>query len=251
MKLKNKVAMVVGGSRGIGAAAARHMFEEGAYIIIADINETKGQKLADELASGEKKSIFIKTDITKEEEVKILFEKSIDYFSRIDILFNSAAVGHMSKIKEHNLKDWNKVLAVNLTGSFLTAKHAVPEMIKSGGGSIINCASILGDIGQEETAAYSTSKSALINFTKTLALECTGYGIRVNAVSPGYIETPITSSLNAEAKRYLASLHPLGRLGKPEEVAKAVTFLASDEASFITGTNLIVDGGYTAGNKTI
>jgi NAD(P)-dependent dehydrogenase (short-subunit alcohol dehydrogenase family) len=152
----------------------------------------------------------------------------------------------MGPSEELEKEEWERVIDINLTGSFLMAKRAIKEMKKGSGGSIINCASILGTVGQSETAAYTSSKAGVVNLTRTLAAEFAPDGIRVNAVSPGYIETPMLEGIDEKTKKHLTSLHPIGRMGKPEEVAKAVTFLASDDASFVTGANLLVDGGYTA-----
>lgn len=246
MKLNGKVAIVTGGASGIGEFTVREMVKEGAKVVIADVNDTLGNQLVQELNQGEIVAAYVHVDVTKEDQVQQMVEFALSQFGKLDILFNNAGIGSMSPSADLPFEDWRKVLSVNLDGVFLVAKHSIRAMLKNGGGSIVNTASILGHVGQAQTASYSAAKGGVVNLTRTLALEYAKDNIRVNAICPGYIETPLLSQLDEDMKKYLISLHPLGRLGKPEEIAKAVLFLASDDASFITGANLLVDGGYTA-----
>jgi len=244
VRLQNKVALITGGASGIGEATVRLFVEEGAQVIVADINGVNGKKLATELG---KQVMFVQTDVTEEASVLQLIEKINEAFGTIDILFNNA--GQMGPIKPSEQLEktsWDQVIAVNLTGLFLVTKYVVPLMKNAGSGSIVNNASVLGHIGQAETLANTTTKGGVINLTRTLALEYASDNIRVNAVSPGYINTPLVQALADDQKAEFIARQPLGRLGNPREVAQAVLFLASDEASFITGTNLFVDGGYSA-----
>ncbi|MBI0577166.1 glucose 1-dehydrogenase [Neobacillus cucumis] len=246
MKLAGKVAVVTGGASGIGEFTVREMVEEGAKVVIADLNDDLGSKLVQELNQEERQVAYIHVDVTKEDQVENMIEFAVSKFGKLDILFNNAGIGSLSPSAELPFEEWRKVLSVNLDGVFLAAKHAIKAMQKNGGGSIVNTASILGHVGQAQTAPYTASKGAVVNLTRTLAVEYAKDNIRVNAVCPGYIETPLLNQLDEAMKNHLISLHPIGRLGKPEEIAKAVVFLSSDDASFVTGSNLLVDGGYTA-----
>ena len=246
MRLKEKVAIVTGGSSGIGKATVKDMVAEGAKVIIADISEKKGEKLVETLNQNEKKVIYCQADVTSEEDTIKMVERAEEEFGRLDILFCNAGIGDMAVTDELEKNVWQKIIDVNLTGVFLSIKAAIPVMKKTGGGSIVNCASILGHVGQAQTASYSASKGGVVNMTRSLAAEYAQQDIRVNAICPGYIKTPILDGLDEEMLDNLITKHPIGRLGEPEEVAKATTFLASDDASFITGENLMVDGGYTA-----
>ncbi|WP_423797929.1 SDR family NAD(P)-dependent oxidoreductase [Neobacillus sp. SAB-20_R2A] len=244
MKLNNRVAIVTGGASGIGEYTVREMVKEGAKVIIADLDKEKGNQLSQELH--QTNVIYSYCDVTDETQIEQLINLAVSKFGRIDILFNNAGLGTASPVTDLALEDWHKVLGVNLDSVFLTAKHTIPVMKRTGGGSIVNNASILGHVGQLNAAAYSASKGAVVNLTKTLAIEYATENIRVNTVCPGYIETPFISHFDEQKRDQLISLHPMGRFGRPHEIAKAVVFLASDDASFITGTSLVVDGGYTA-----
>lgn len=246
MRLQGKVAVITGGTFGIGESSALLFAKEGAKVAIAARNQEKGEKVVNKIKDLGGEAIFVKTDVSKEEDVKNLVKETVDAFGRLDIVFANAGVGSMGALDEMSLDDWNRTLGVDLTGVFLCNKYAIPEMEKNGGGSIINCASILGHVGQHSVSAYAAAKGGVVNMTRTAAVTYAKRGIRVNAVCPGYIETNILDDLSDEMKQQLVSLHPIGRLGKPEEVANAVLFLASDESSFVTGANLLVDGGYTA-----
>ncbi len=238
MKLKDKVAIVTGGTSGIGLACAKDFINEGAKVVISSIQS--GSEIANELGEN---CIFIECDVSKENEVINLVQETVKTFGKVDILVANAGIGVGGELHQLNLDSWNKIMDVNLTGVFLTNKYAIKEMLKQGSGSIINMSSILGIVGNAGAAAYSASKSGVVNLTKSAALEYSKKGIRVNAIAPAYIKTPMIEDLPEDA---LVPLHPIGRLGYDYEVAKAVTFLASDDASFITGINLPVDGGYTA-----
>lgn len=243
MRLEGKVAVVTGGASGIGEFTVRRFVKEGAKVVIADMNDEKGGALATELGEG---AMFQHVNVTNEHEVEQMFKTAVDTYGKVDILFNNAGIGSLAATDELSLEDWRQVTSINLDGVFLCAKHAIKAMKKNGGGSIINTASILGHVGQAQTSAYSSSKGAVVNLTRSLGIEYAQENIRVNAVCPGYIDTPLLDQLDDEMKQHLISLHPIGRLGKAEEIANAVLFLASDEASFVTGTSLLVDGGYTA-----
>jgi NAD(P)-dependent dehydrogenase (short-subunit alcohol dehydrogenase family) len=243
LRLQDKVAIVTGGASGIGEYTVREMLKQGAKVVIADFDDAGGQKLADELGEGVS---FIHVDVSNEEQVEAMVKHSVDTFGKVDILFSNAGIGSTGSTHELTLEDWDKTISVNLSGVFLCAKYALIEMVKQGRGSIVNCASILGHVGQAATASYSATKGGVVNMTRALALEYASQGIRVNAVCPGYINTPLLDQLDDATRKHLVSLHPLGRLGESHEVANAVVFLASDEASFVTGANLLVDGGYTA-----
>ncbi|MDX1805518.1 MAG: SDR family oxidoreductase [Paenisporosarcina sp.] len=243
MRLQDKVAIVTGGASGIGEFTVREMLKQGAKVVIADFDDAGGQKLADELGEGVS---FIHVDVSNEEQVEAMVKHSVDTFGKVDILFSNAGIGSTGSTDELSLEDWNKTISVNLSGVFLCAKYALKEMVKQGSGSIVNCASILGHVGQAATASYTAAKGGVVNMTRALSVEYASQGIRVNAVCPGYINTPLLDQLDDATRKHLVSLHPLGRLGESHEVANAVVFLASDEASFVTGANLLVDGGYTA-----
>lgn len=246
MRLEGKVAVITGGTFGIGESTAKLFSKEGAKVVIAARNEEKGSMVVKDIKDSGGEALFVKTDVSKEKDIQNLIEQTVETYGKVDILFANAGVGGMSNVDDLCLDEWNHTINVDLTGVFLSNKYAIAEMKKTGGGSIINCASILGHVGQPAVAAYSAAKGGVVNMTRTLAVENAKHGIRVNAVCPGYVVTNILDGLSEEMLEELKSLHPIGRLGKPEEIAYAVLFLASDEASFVTGANLLVDGGYTA-----
>lgn len=249
MKLKDKVAVVTGGAGGIGAATVRIFVNEGAKVVIADFSE-RGKELSDELNEAGFDTFFIKTDVTDEEQVRNLVDDTIRKYGKLDIMFANAgiAIDGSKDIHELSYEKWRKTIDINLNGVFLSDKYAIAQMRKQGtGGSVINTGSIHSLAGREGWTAYTSSKGGVKLLTQTLGATYAREGIRVNAVGPGYIDTPlIASETEGEAKKQLTALHPMGRLGKPEEVAKAVLFLASDDASFVAGSILVVDGGYTA-----
>ncbi len=243
-RLRGKVSIVTGAARGIGRATATIFAKEGSNIIIADILD-EGHEVADAVnqAIGREVAIFVKTDISREEDVKRMIDITLERFGRIDVLVNNAGIGHFKDILETSVDEWDRVININLKGAFLCCKYVVPHMIKAGGGSIINVSSIVGVRGGERCVAYAASKAGLIGLTKALAMDLMKYNIRVNAIAPRAIETQMMYEYKGEElaerlKRYL-----FGRLGKPEEVANAILFLASDEASYISGEVLVV-GGY-------
>lgn len=250
MRLKGKNMIVTGGASGIGLASVERCLREGANLVIADQDRSDGADRARELDGRHGgKCLFIAADVTSADQVDRLVQETVARLGRLDVIFNNAGIGGMHPAADYPMEDYLRVIDINLNGVFRTAQAALKVMLPQGSGSIINCASILGVFGQTATAAYSAAKGGVLNLTRTLALEAAPKGVRVNAVSPGYVDTPLLKDLPDEAIQALVKLHPLGRLGRDEEIANAVLFLASDEASFITGANLLVDGGYTAGKS--
>jgi len=246
MRLENKVAIVTGGASGIGEATVRLFVEEGAKVIIADFSE-RGNDISTELNSKGNDTLFVKTDVSKEEDIKQMITEAVNQFGKLDIMYANAGVANDASALELSFENWKRIIDINLSGVFLSDKYAIEQFIKQGtGGVIVNAGSIHSFVTLPSVTAYSSSKGGVKLLTQTL---CTAYakeGIRINAICPGYIDTPLLNNIDPQKKEYLASLHPQGRLGKPEEIAKAVLFLASDDASFINGTTLLVDGGYTA-----
>jgi len=245
--LKGKVAIVTGGASGIGRATAILLAREGAKVVVADYNPTGGRETLRMIEEKGGEAIFIETDVSKPDDAERMVEETTRIYGRLDILFNNAGVAETAKVSEASLDHWERVLAINLRGVFLGCKYAIPKMIENGGGSIINTASIAAEVGFNQSAAYVASKHGVVGLTKTIALDYAADGIRANTVCPGVIRTPmVMEGLDEAAREYVVSLHPLRRMGEPEEVAEAVLFLASERASFITGTCLFVDGGYTS-----
>mgnify|MGYP001625358433 CR=1 FL=1 len=249
MNMKNYVALVTGGASGIGEATVRLFAERGAKIIIADIDENRGKEMEAEL---EGKAFFYQVDVSNSFQVEKMFQKIEEKFGVLDVLFNNAAYSLSKTLWDTTEAEWDKVMDVNLKGYFLCAKYALPLLKKSSHGAIVCTGSELGVVGCIESLAYNASKGGVIQFAKSLALELAPFGIRVNVVCPSGTETPAfvkdmsrTGNYQGEVQRLIAS-YPLKRLGQPEDIAQAVAFLASEEASFITGTHLMVDGGYTA-----
>jgi NAD(P)-dependent dehydrogenase (short-subunit alcohol dehydrogenase family) len=245
MRFKDKVAIVTGGASGIGAAVVKEFVKEGAYVVIADLNEELGNKLAGELNRNETKVAFKKVQLTDESDIISMIEATAEQFGKLDILFNNAGIGFFSPTHEISFEQWRKLHSINLDAVFLCSKHAVRFMRNHGGGNIVNMASAAGLVGQVGTAPYCSSKGGVIQLTKSMALEYAKENIRINAICPGYVKTPLNDQISEENLEFITSLHPIGRLAEPEEIAKAVLFLASDDASFITGSSLVVDGGYT------
>ncbi|WNC15959.1 SDR family NAD(P)-dependent oxidoreductase [Brevibacillus brevis] len=246
MRFENKVAIVTGGASGIGETTVRAFAKEGAKVVIADFSP-RGQELSDELNAGGFDALFVKTDVTREDEVKHMVSATVEKFGRVDILFANAGIAKDAPAHQLSMEDWQRTIDINLTGVFLCDKYVIEQMLAQGsGGAIVNCGSIHSHAGKAGVTAYSSAKGGVKLLSQTLGITYAKQGIRVNAVCPGYIDTPLIAGRDEALNEHLISLHPMGRLGKPEEVAKAVLFLASDDASFITGTSLLVDGGYTA-----
>ncbi|WHS31096.1 glucose 1-dehydrogenase [Brucella sp. NM4] len=241
MRFKGKVAIVTGGASGIGEATVRAFVREGANVIIADYAD-HGQQLADE----HQQAIFIKTDVTKTKAVQELIARTVENYGRLDIMFANAGIAADGPIDELDESAWQKTIDINLTGVYLCDKYAIDQMRSQGGGVIVNCGSIHSHVGKSGVTAYAAAKGGVKLLTQTLAIDYGTQNIRVNAVCPGYIDTPLLKDIPDDKKDALVALHPMGRLGRAEEVASAVLFLASDESSFITGSSLMVDGGYTA-----
>ncbi len=237
-RFKGKVAIVTGGANGIGAAVVARLVADGAKVTIAD---------RDPPASLSDNACFIRTDVTKADEVSAVVAATVERFGRLDVLVNNAGVGALAETPEMSEELWDAVFAVNIRAIFLFCRIAIPVM-QERGGAIINVASISGLLGDYGMGAYNASKAAVINYTRSLALDCGRYGIRVNALCPGLIETAMTAATLTRADDRDAWLGPipLGRIGKPEEMANVVAFLASDEASYMTGSIIAADGGITA-----
>jgi NAD(P)-dependent dehydrogenase (short-subunit alcohol dehydrogenase family) len=249
-KLEGRVAIVTAGGAGIGAATVRRFAKEGAAVVIADLSGTRAKAVTDEVNLAGGRAAFIKMDASDAEAIQATIKLAIDSYGRLDVLFNNAGMAEIALIHETTLESWNRVMAVTLTSTFLGVKYAVPIMRKQGGGAIINTASISGTRGDYGMASYNAAKAGVINLTRAAALENAKHKIRINCVCPGGINTRVAEVLGGdraeEFRRTMGAIHPVGRMGEPEEIANTVTFLASDEASFITGASFVVDGGVTA-----
>ena len=250
-RLEGKTALVTGAASGIGLQTSIRMLEEGAKVMMTDINEAIGKKEAENLG---KEAEFMKHDITLEDDWIWALEETIKRFQKLDILVNSAGMVLIADVEHISLKDWRQVHAINLDGTFLGCKHGIRVMKEFGAGSIINLSSVSGLIGGFNLAAYNSSKGAVRMLTKSAALHCarSGYGIRCNSVHPTFIATPMLESMIKDspdpkkARQTLIRQVPLKRIGKPDDVAKMIIYLASDESTFVTGTEMVVDGGVIA-----
>lgn len=255
MRLDGKVALITGAGSGIGRATARCFAEEGAKVVAADMNEAPIIEVVQEIKRAGGEAIFTTGDVSDSTQAERMVQTAVQAFGRLDVLVNSAGISARNALPEGASPEaiWDKVIDVNLKGTYLMSWYAVPEMEKSGSGSIINLSSIMGLVGYPVGLGggfnpYVPSKGGILQFTRNLAIDLARKYIRVNCICPGYVETNMTRSLreNPEINDALIQKHPMGRLGRPEEIANAALFLASDESSFVTGTPLIVDGGYTA-----
>ncbi|HEX5959889.1 MAG TPA: glucose 1-dehydrogenase [Rhodanobacteraceae bacterium] len=252
-RLDGKVAVVTGGAVGIGAACARRMLQEGARVAIVDILDEPGGKLAQELAGTGKAAIYLHADVAREQEVATAIDTAAATFGQLDVLVNNAGIAGPDK-PTHLLteQDWDRVFAINVKGVFLCTKHALRHLRRNGGGSIINLSSIYGLVGAPDVPPYHASKGAVRLMSKTDALQYAADGIRVNSIHPGFIWTPMVQGYLAAhsgdrpaQRSNLDALHPLGHMGEPDDIAWGVVYLASDESKFVTGSELVIDGGYT------
>ncbi len=246
--LEGKVAIVTGGGSGIGAAVARQLAGEGAVVVVADVDEGAAQGVAAEIRSAGGMARAFIVDVTDAEAVERLVTYTVDKCGGLHLAVNNAGIdGARKATADYPLEDWNRLINVNLNGVFYCMKYQIPAMLGNGGGAIVNMSSVLGTAGLPFVAAYASAKHAVIGLTKVAAIEYARFGIRVNAVGPGWIETPLLSehAMIASSRR-MEALQPMGRRGTPEEVSALVCFLLSEQASFITGSYHLVDGAYTA-----
>ena len=248
MRLENKVALISGGARGMGAVEAKMFVQEGAKVVIGDVLDEDGKQTEAEINEAGGECVFVHLDVTDETAWQDAVAAAVDRFGKLDILVNNAGIARINNVEDTTSDEWDLVMDINAKGVFLGTKAAIPEIRKAGGGSIVNISSIAGLTGGR-TSSYAASKGAVRLLTKSSAIQYAGEGIRCNSVHPGVIETPMTTPimLNTQEGRDLnASRHPLGRVGQPEDIAYGVLFLASDESSFTTGSELVIDGGLTA-----
>ena len=249
MRLAGKVALSSGGARGMGAVEGRLFAKDGAVVVLGDVRDAEGKKVEAEIRDGGGEAVFVHLDVTSETEWASAVETAVKRFGKLDVLVNNAGIGGGSPIESTTLDDWNRVMNINSTGVFLGTRAAIPAMRAAGGGSIINISSQLGLVGTDiSSPQYQASKGAVRLLTKATAIQYAKERIRANSVHPGPIVTPMTEARRADPEIYklMVSRIPLGRYGTSEEVALGVLYLASDEASFVTGSELVIDGGWTA-----
>lgn len=245
--MKNKTVIITGAASGIGKATAELFAKQGAQVVLSDIQEEAGKATTESIIAAGGKAIFFKTDVSKPEEMEALVNFAIKAYGKLDVAVNNAGIGgELNLIADMSLEGWQKVIGINLNSLFYGMKYQIKAMLKNGSGSIVNISSILGSVGFAGSAGYTAAKHGVVGLTQAAALEYSAQGIRVNAVGPGFIETPLLDALDAEMKKQLVSLHPIGRLGKSEEVAELIYWLSSDKSSFVTGSYYPVDGGYLA-----
>lgn len=245
-RFTGKVAVITGGASGIGAAAARRFHQEGASVLITDLNDAMGQAIANEL--GQQRAIYRRVDVARWEDVERMVQEAVNSFGRLDILFNNAGIGSFASTPDLSIEEWRRVIDIDLNGVFHGCKAAIPVMRKQGSGAIINTASASGLAGDFSFAAYNAAKGAVVNYTRAAGIDHAREGIRINAVCPGPVATPIIATINdmPGVKKEWDDRVPMGRFAQPEEIASVVAFLASDDASFMTGAIIAVDGGLTA-----
>jgi len=245
--LSRRVALVTGASRGIGAATARELAAAGASVVLTDILDAEGEALADKLRAAGQQAIYLHLDVADDGQWHDVVEAVVTRFGRLDILVNNAGIGTTPDVEAETLQGWNRLIAINQTGVWLGMKAVAPKMREVGGGSIINISSIFGAVGGfGASIAYHASKGAVRLMTKSAAIRYARQGIRVNSVHPGFIDTPMLDSVDADAEAAILAGTPMGRLGRPEEIGAVIAFLASDAASYMTGSEVYVDGGWTA-----
>ncbi len=247
-RFEGKVAIVTGGGSGIGLACSELFARGGARVVIADINEEVGNRAVSDLKGAGGEAIFTRTDVGRPDSVEAMVEAAIQNFGRLDIAVNNAGIGGESALTgSYSIEGWEKVISINLNSVFYCMRYQIPRMLESGGGSIVNMASILGTVGFANSSAYVAAKHGVVGLTKSAALEYAKQGVRINSVGPGFIMTPlIEQNMDQEAQAHISGLHAMGRMGTAQEVANLVAFLCSDEAAFMTGGYYLVDGGYTA-----
>lgn len=248
MRLQNKIAIVTGAGSGIGRAVALAFVKEGAKVTVADWSEEGGKETVELIKKIKGKAIFVKTDVSKADDIDKMTKACLDEFGRVDILVNNAGIVKFGALHETSEADWDAVLNVNLKGVFLASKRVIPEMLKQGRGKIISTASIAGLVGFESVGAYCASKGAIIALTREMALEYAKHKINVNCIAPGIIKTAMTKDMLADPaqKQFFESSTPYPRMGEPEDIAFAALYLACDESDFVNGHVLVVDGGWTA-----
>jgi len=251
-RVKNKVAVISGAASGLGKATSILLSKEGARVVLGDINETDGKKAAETINAGGGQAVFVKLNVTDEKDWAQIVQIAAEKFGKLDILVNCAGIFHSKSVEDTTLDEWRRVLAINLDGVFLGTKAAVGQMKKNGGGSIINISSAGGIIGTADSSPYNASKGGVRLFTKACAIEFSkaahNYNIRVNSVHPGVIRTPMTKWItdDPESAKAVMDLQPIGYMGEPDDVAYGILYLASDEAKYVTGSELVIDGGWTA-----
>jgi NAD(P)-dependent dehydrogenase (short-subunit alcohol dehydrogenase family) len=249
MRLAGKVALISGAARGMGAAEARLFAREGARVALGDVLETEGRAVEAEIVAKGGEAIFVRLDVSRESDWEQAVALTVQRFGKLDVLVNNAGIGAAGRVEDTTAEAWDRVMEVNAKGVFLGTRAAIPAMRRGGGGSIVNISSQLGLVGMDDSSPqYTASKGAVRLLTKTTALQYAREGIRCNSVHPGPIVTPMTERRRADPTVYrrMLSRIPLGRYGKPDEVAHGVLYLASDESAFVTGSELVIDGGWTA-----
>ena len=248
-RMDGKVALISGGARGQGAAEARIFAQEGAKVVIGDLLDAEGTRVAAEIAESGGDALFVHLDVTHEEDWRSAIGAAVSSFGKLDVLVNNAGIWRGGRVEETTVEDWDTILDVNAKGVFLGTKLAIPEMRKAGGGSIINISSTAGLVGSPRSSAYTASKGAVRLFTKATAVQYAKEGIRANSIHPGPIDTTMIQQVwqgDAQNREEAIARTPLGRIGTPEDIAYGVLFLASNESSFMTGSELVIDGGSTA-----
>lgn len=245
--MKDKTVIITGAASGIGKATAELFARYGANVVISDIQEEAGKATTESIKSAGGKASFLKVDVSSPEEMEALVNFAVNTYGKLDIAINNAGIGgELNPVADMSIEGWQKVIGINLNSLFYGMKYQIQAMLKNGSGSIVNISSILGSVGFAGSAGYTAAKHGIVGLTQAAAIEYSARGIRINAVGPGFIDTPLLNALDTEMKKQLVALHPIGRLGKSEEVAELIYWLGSDKSSFATGSYYPIDGGYLA-----